>query len=130
MRLSIAAPTPCPICALPGGFHDTEDLWAPSKHRAHVVPRHLVRPSNTAVRKAARRTRLYVAAAALILLGTVTTVAGLQPAAPTPAPPAGRGQLVRTLTPAETAAADLHRRLELWQVCQQSTWDGCRERAR
>jgi hypothetical protein len=42
-------PTPCPVCGLPGGFHDTDDRNG--RHRAHVVPRHLVRLSNNALRK-------------------------------------------------------------------------------
>lgn len=42
-------PTPCPVCHLPGGFHDNDD--AVSRHHERVVPRELVRPSNTATRK-------------------------------------------------------------------------------
>jgi hypothetical protein len=53
----MADPTPCPICSLPGGFHDTEDPWSDAGHRAHQVPRRLVRPSNNEIRRVARTGR-------------------------------------------------------------------------
>lgn len=30
--------SPCPICLLPDGFHDHDDRWTESKHRAHIIP--------------------------------------------------------------------------------------------
>lgn len=32
-------PTPCPVCAAPGGFHDKD------KHSEHEVPRELIKES-------------------------------------------------------------------------------------
>jgi hypothetical protein len=54
-KLDDGRPTPCPICYLPGGFHDHDDDWTESRHLAHSVPRDLCRPSNSEVKRQRQR---------------------------------------------------------------------------
>lgn len=50
-------PSSCPICGNDGGFHDSALPLEQEPHYQHEVPRHLVRPSNSALRRMAKEAR-------------------------------------------------------------------------
>lgn len=54
MTLTLS-PTRCPVCRMPGGFHDTEDIGGQHAAAGIRIPSDLTWPSNNAKKRQATR---------------------------------------------------------------------------